>query len=105
MGSFYLLKWNDEYLDNQIIGGPFEDDISAKTAMKKEILVRLVELNVADDIKEAEKIYADAVNNSGESDDLSVHSEGASIEYSGVYEERYQIVEYFPHKYEEKEGK
>lgn len=105
MGSFYLLKWNDEYLDNQIIGGPFEDDITAKTVMRKEIVTRLVELNVADDIKEAEKIYADVVNNSGESDDLSVHSEGASIEYGGVYEERYQIVKYFPHEYEKKEGK
>lgn len=102
MGSFYLLKWNDEYLDNQIIGGPFDDDISARTVMRKEILARLVELNVADDIREAEKIYADAVNNSGESDDLSIHSEGASIEYGGVYEERYQIVKYSPHKDKER---
>lgn len=103
MGSFYLLNWNEEYLDMRIIGGPFDDSMSAKTTMKKEIIRRLVELNVAGNIKAAEKIYADAMGDFEQSDELSVHPEGACIRYGGVYEEWYQIVEYLPHKDEEKE--
>ena len=51
----YVLNWNDEYLDMQIICGPM-DEAAARQAMKKEVMRKLVELNLAEDTKVAEKM-------------------------------------------------
>lgn len=93
----YLLKWNDEYLDIQIAGGPFDDDTAAKLALKKETITRLVELNVVKDAKAAEELYAETERDpEQEGDDLHIYLNGTSILFGGGYEERYQIVEYEP---------
>ena len=91
----YVLSWNDEYLDMQIICGPM-DEAAARQAMKKEVMRKLVELNLAEDTKVAEKMYlvAESTSVEGETNDMHVNSNGASIIYGTGYEERYQIVDY-----------
>lgn len=93
----YLLNWNDEYLDMQIVSGPLADDTAAREAMKETVMERLVQLNMADNAKDAEKMYLAAVKAVGPEEtmeELHVSHYGASIQYGGGYEDRYQIVEY-----------
>lgn len=93
----YLLNWNDEYLDMQIVSGPLADDTAAKQAMKETVMERLAQLNVADDAKDAEEMYLAAEKAAGSEEtmeELHVSPYGASIRYGGGYEDRYQIVEY-----------
>lgn len=93
----YLLNWNDEYLDMQIVSGPLADDTAARQAMKETVIERLVQLNVTDDAKDAEEMYLAAEKAAGSeetTEELHVSPYGASIRYGGGYEDRYQIVEY-----------
>lgn len=93
----YILKWNDEYLDMQIVSGPLADDTAARQAMKETVIERLVQLNVADDAKDAEEMYLAAEKTAGSeetTEELHVSPYGVSIRYGGGYENRYQIVEY-----------
>lgn len=93
----YLLNWNDEYLDMQIVSGPLADDEAAREVMKETVMERLVQLGVADNAKDAEKMYL-AAEKAAESEEtmeeLHVSPYGASIRYGCGYEDRYQIVEY-----------
>lgn len=93
----YILNWNDEYLDMQIVSGPLADDTAARQVTKETIIERLVQLNVADDAKNAEEMYLAAEKAVGPEEtmeELHVSPYGASIRYCGGYEDRYQIVEY-----------
>lgn len=93
----YLLNWNDEYLDMQIVSGPLADDTAARQVMKETVIERLVQLNVADDAKDAEEMYLAAEKAEGSEEameELHISPYGASIRYGGGYEDRYQIVEY-----------
>lgn len=95
----YLLNWNDEYLDIRILSGPLVDDAAARKVMKERLIERLVELNVANDAKDAEEMYLTAEKKAGREEaieGLHVSPYGASIEYGGGYQDRYQIVEYQP---------
>ena len=56
----YLLNWNDEYLDMQIVSGPLADDAAAREVRKETLIERLVQLGVADDTKDAEEMYLTA---------------------------------------------
>lgn len=95
MKPFYLLKWNDEYLDMQIIGGPFDNDKAAKSALMEETITRLTELDVAENKEDAGKLYAETEKHPDqETEALHISGNGASIFYGSGYEERYQIVEY-----------
>ena len=84
----YLLNWNDEYLDMQIVSGPLADDAAAREVRKE---------TLADDTKDAEEMYLTA-EKAAESEEtigeLRVNACGASIVYNGGYEDRYQIVEH-----------
>ena len=93
----YLLNWNDEYLDMQIVSGRLADDAAAREVMKETLIERLVQLGVADDTKDAEEMYLTA-EKAAESEEtigeLRVNACGASIVYNGGYEDRYQIAEH-----------
>ncbi len=93
----YLLNWNDEYLDMQIVSGPLADDKAVREVMKETVMERLVQLGVADNAKDAEEMYLaaeKAVWPEETMEELHVSPYGASIRYGGGYEDRYQIVEY-----------
>lgn len=93
----YLLNWNDEYLDMQIVSGPLADDEAVREVMKETVKERLVQFGVADNAKDAEEMYLVAEKAAGPEatmEELHVHPYGASIRYGGGYEDRYQIVEY-----------
>lgn len=93
----YLLNWNSEYLDMQIVNGPLADDTTAKQVMKETVIERLVQLGVADDAQDAEEMYLaaeKAVEPEEPLEELHVSPYGASIRYGGGYEDRYQIVEH-----------
>lgn len=92
---FYLLNWNDEYLDNIIVAAKNTKE-EIRNALKERVIERLVELQVADETKavnmwnESEKVN----NYQSDDDTLSVNPFGASILYGGSYTDRYNIVEF-----------
>lgn len=93
---YYLLNWNDEYLDNIIVAAR-ETKEEIREALKERVLSRLVELNIADDTEEAEVMWAEnGPGNNGYSNDgtLSINSLGASILYGDSYTDYYHIVEF-----------
>lgn len=104
----YILNWNDEYLSMTLIAGPVDEE-TAKHMLKEIVVKRLVELNVADDQKDAQEIYENAGSENVEVkeevyDVLSRSSEyTASIRYSDCNEDRYEIVEYDPCQSEDEE--
>lgn len=85
--GWFILSWNDEYLDCCIAGGPYtEDDVRA--AFQKHVEERLVELGVCETSLEAEKLYAKQA--SGFKDAgcaLQIIGDCASITYGGGYME------------------
>ncbi len=91
----YVLNWNDEYLDMMIVCGPLDEE-TAKQVMKKEVINRLVKLDVAKNIKAAEEMYLAAENASAKDEiyELRVSPSGATILYGTGYEDRCQIVDY-----------
>lgn len=95
---YYLLSWNEEYLDLQIECGPTSID-TARQAMHDAILTRLVELDLAGNIDEAGELYERAekaaADQTGEPYELHVGKDSASIAYD-VYGEYYQIKPYKP---------
>ncbi len=91
----YILNWNDEYLDMQIVSGPFDEE-TAKQALKETVTKKLVELGIAADDKAAREMYfaAEKASAADEIHMLYVSQDGASIIYGSEYEDRYQVVDY-----------
>lgn len=89
----YVVSWNDECLDMQIVAGPAEIH-QARKLMKDCVTERLVKLSNAKDLDEAAGMYNQAISEEEETEGLSVSGFGASIRYGCGYKERYQIVGY-----------
>ena len=90
--AHYVLNWNDEYLDMQIVAGPCSLE-EAKGAMREAVTGRLVELDLVDNVDTAGKMYDESADYDLE--ELHISDLGASVMYRGnYYEDRYQIVEY-----------
>ena len=51
----YILNWNEEYLDMQIVSGTFDEE-TAKQALKEAVTKKLVELGIAADDKAAREM-------------------------------------------------
>ena len=94
MNNYFLLSWNDEYLDMRIVSGPFHD--SGKSIAIKAEVVRQLQSYLNKTSNEAELIYESKL--ADESDfpeiDLNIYTEGASFRYNGDNEERLQVVQY-----------
>lgn len=93
---YYLLNWNDEYLDNIIVAAR-ETKEEIREVLKERVLSRLVELNIADNTEEAEAMWAEnGPGNNGYSNDdtLNINPLGASILYGDSYTDYYHIVEF-----------
>ncbi|MCD8083432.1 MAG: hypothetical protein LUE86_08030, partial [Clostridiales bacterium] len=91
---YQVLSWNDEYLSMAIESSPVDFD-SAIKIMRTRTVTRLVELNAAENLETAEKMYDDASSDDPDKDTrtLSVCScYETSIRYGDGYEERYEIV-------------
>lgn len=101
--EYYIVSWNDEYLDMAILAGPMSQD-RCRRMLRDIVTQRLCELydEFKGNRKKAEAAY-DLAFNSSEDDavsnefgvDLHVSQIGASLCYSS-YEDRYQIVAYIP---------
>ena len=91
----YILNWKNEYLEMRIAGGPMDKE-SANREIKKQAVEHLVELDIAKNTEEAEKLYTAAEKATAEEEvtELHVSNETVSILYGGGYEDRYQIVDY-----------
>ena len=99
MDTYFLVGWNDEYLEQRIVAGPFGWDQKAKN-IKTEVIKRLKMIYGMDE-KTAETIYQGAVAEDDylrmyddEMIDLDVWSDGASLRYGGGEEDRIEIVKY-----------
>ena len=97
MKKYFIISWNEEYLDANIVGGPLEES-ECEDALRKCIINSLLELKVVETTEQAEKMYDNAIHaDSGneESDaTLSVYSEGGSILYESGYTEYYKVKPY-----------
>lgn len=94
--GYYLLNWNDEYLDMTIEAGPVSEE-EAREILHDKLITRLVELNVANSEKEAKELYVKAalhLKDEDVSDVLNASPDGATIRYGGGFEERFQIRPY-----------
>lgn len=85
--GWFILSWNDEYLDCCIVGGPYtEDDV--REAFRKHVEERLVELGVCETISEAEKLYTKQASKfKDDRADLQIIGDCVSITYGGGYME------------------
>lgn len=81
--GWFILSWNDEYLDCCIVGGPYtEDDVRA--AFRKHVEERLVELGVCETASDAEKLYTKQVSRfKDDMAGLRIIGDCASITYGG----------------------
>lgn len=109
MKKYFIISWNEEYLDADIVGGPLEES-ECEDALRKCIINSLLELKVVETTEQAEKMYDNAIHaDSGneESDaTLSVYSEGGSILYESGYTEYYKVKPYeIPDELLEKKAK
>lgn len=89
--NFYLLHWNNEYLDLQICAGPGTKK-AMQAAMKEHVVKRLVEEKITKSVKDASAYYDKVIDVIDEPYDLHVSENDASIDYG--YEDRFQIVTY-----------
>lgn len=98
MKNRYLISWNDEYLEQRIMAGPF-DLMEQAHVLKKEI-IRQLTLNSDGQIDEAtaELIYTDKLGSDSKYPDIDLSiwadSMGASYRYGSGYESRLQVVVY-----------
>lgn len=97
--KFYLLSWNDEWLQMAIEDGPLSME-EIKKSLRTKVLERLVELGVACSHEEAKELYRQAEESRmAEKErvwELHLGSDTVSIMFGSGYEEHYQIVEYAP---------
>ena len=97
MKKYFIISWNEEYLDANIVSGPFEES-ECEDALRKCIINGLLKLKVVDTAEQAAKMYDNALNADAgdeESDTtLSVYSEGGSILYESGYTEYYKVKPY-----------
>lgn len=90
----FLLNWNDEYLQQRIVDGPFHEAeilIKIRFSIIKSLMLLLdlteAEAKVIYDKKaENEELYPDI--------DLNIYDLGASLRYGSGYEDRFEIVDY-----------
>lgn len=94
---YYLLNWNDEYLDNVIVGAK-ETKEEIREAFKEHIMERLIGLNIVKTEIEAADLWFEAeskIPNDDHDDILHVYETGGSILYGSGYTDHYHIVEFF----------
>ncbi len=96
MEKYFILKWNEEYLDAELVSDPLEKSECAEN-LRRCIIHGLLQLQIAETEREAQIMYDKAlladVGSAEPGETLSVHSEGGSICY-GDYNEYYQIKAY-----------
>lgn len=96
MEKYFILKWNEEYLDAELVSGPLEKNECAEN-FRRCIISALLQLKIVKSEREAQIMYDKAlladVGSAEPGETLSVHSEGGSICY-GDYNEYYQIKSY-----------
>ena len=91
----YLLSWNDEYRDMQIVDGPFATESEACCALKENTAIRLIELygcseeEAAAEVDEAFYGYSE-----GKDYPFNISTTASAVQYCGMLEDRFQIVEY-----------
>ena len=90
MKKFFIISWNEEYLEANLVGGPFEET-ECEQELCQCLLTGLVKLGIASDETEAQSMYDAAAGNNMPSETLIVHSTGWSIRYGTGYTEFYQI--------------
>ena len=90
MKKFFIISWNEEYLEANLVGGPFEET-ECEQELCQCLLTGLVKLGVASDETEAQSMYDATAGSDMPSETLSVHSTGGSIRYGTGYTEFYQI--------------
>lgn len=91
----YLLKWNDEYLTQTIVAGPFAE-ADGQEILKSEIMKQLQTIESKSE-EEAELIYTckgQDINGDCDEIDLSISPFGSSLRYGSGYEERLTLVGY-----------
>lgn len=95
---YYLLNWNDEYLDNIIVAAR-ETKEEIQGILKERILERLIGLNIVETEAEAADLWFKAKskdpNHDCDDDVLCINKMGGSISYGAGYTDHYHIVEFF----------
>ena len=98
MKVYYLVGWNDEYLNLRMADGPFKSE-EKETRIKQEIikmLMKIYEFNK----EHAEKAYNTIMlggtfhDSNGEDIDLCIWTNGATLQYGGCFEDRIEVIEY-----------
>lgn len=70
MKRFFIISWNEEYLEANLVGGPFEET-ECEQELCQCLLTGLVKLGVASDETEAQSMYDAAAGNDMPSETLS----------------------------------
>lgn len=88
----YIVKWNDEYLEIQILAGPLTEEEAQKILRDEtiEAAIRLLQCSR----EEAEEKYDDSLNGEEESEDIHASCFGSSIFFGSCNEEYMQICKY-----------
>ena len=90
MKRIFIISWNEEYLESNLVVGPFEES-ECEQELCQCLLTGLVKLGVASDETEAQSMYDVAAGNDLPIDTFSVLSTGGSIRYGTGFTEFYQI--------------
>lgn len=90
----FLLEWNEEYLSQRIVAGPFEET-DGQEILKRETIKQLKTHAYLSD-KEAGLVFTRSLqgSNSYEEIDFSASEYGAFFRYGSGYEERLSLVIY-----------
>lgn len=98
MKVYYLVGWNDEYLNLRMADGPFKSE-EKETRIKQEIIKMLMKI-YGYEAEKAEKIYNTIIlggtytDIKGKEIDLCIWRDGATLQYGSCFEDRIEVIEY-----------
>lgn len=102
MKVYFLVGWNDEYINLRMVDGPFKSG-EKEARIKQEIIKMLIKIFKYNKEK-AEIVYntimlGDTCHDSnGEEINLYVWPNGATLQYGGCFEDRIEVIEYDLHQ-------
>jgi hypothetical protein len=98
MKTYFLIGWNDEYINLRIADGPFKHE-EKEARIKREIIKMLIKV-YGYTAEKAEKIYNTIVmggkytDMKGEDINLCIWPDGATLQYGSCFEDRIEVIEY-----------
>ena len=83
MKKFFIISWNEEYLEANLVGGPFEET-ECEQELCQCLLTGLVKFGIASDETEAQSMYDAAAGNNMPSETLCIPRVGAFVMELGI---------------------